>query len=74
MFNPGSPNGQKIRIDASSAQDVECDNCGSYFFEPVVLIKRLSALVSPSGEEVLIPAQLYRCADCKHINKEFLEQ
>ena len=75
MFNPNAPGGkQQVRIDASSAQDVECDKCKGYFFEPVVLIKKLSALVSPTGEEVLIPAQLYRCADCKHINKEFLEQ
>jgi DNA-directed RNA polymerase subunit RPC12/RpoP len=74
MFNSKPPNGQQIRIDASSAEDIECDNCGSYFFEPVVLMKRLSALLSPTGEEIIIPAQLYRCADCKHINKEFLEQ
>ena len=39
-----------------------------------VLLKRLSALTSPTGEEMLFPAQLFRCTDCKHINKEFLEQ
>ena len=40
MFNSNSPNGQQVRIDASSAQDVECEKCGSYFFEPVVVIKK----------------------------------
>jgi len=75
MFNPKGPGGkQQIRIDASSAKDVECDNCSSLFFEPVILLKRLSALTSPTGEEMLFPAQLFRCTDCKHINKEFLEQ
>ena len=75
MFNPNVPGGkQQVRIDASSAKDVECDSCKGLFFEPVVILKRLSALTSPTGEEMLFPAQLFRCTDCKHINKEFLQQ
>lgn len=75
MFNPNAPGGkQKLRIDASNAKDVTCDNCNSLFFEPIILLKRLTALTSPTGQEMLFPAQLFRCADCKHINKEFLEQ
>jgi len=72
MFNP--QNKQQIRIDASTAKDVACDSCESLFFEPVVILKRISALASPTGEEILFPVQLFRCTDCKHINKEFLQQ
>jgi len=75
MFNPSGPGGkQQLRIDATSAKDVTCDSCDGLFFEPVVLLKRLSPLASPSGEEMIFPAQLFRCADCKHINKEFINQ
>jgi hypothetical protein len=73
MFNPNGGK-QQLRIDASSAKDVVCDNCGGLFFEPVVILKRLSALTSPTGEEMIFPGQLFRCADCKHINKEFVNQ
>ena len=34
--------------------------------------KRLSALVSPSGKEQLVPIPVFRCDDCGHINDEFL--
>ena len=73
MFNSNSGK-QQLRIDASSAKDIPCDNCGGLFFEPVVVLKRLSALASPTGEEMIFPGQFFRCTDCKHINKEFLEQ
>ena len=75
MFNPKGPGGkQQFRIHATSAKDVECDNCGGLFFEPVIVLKRLSALTSPTGEEMIFPGQLFRCTDCKHINKEFINQ
>ena len=75
MFNPQSPGGkQQVRIDATSAKDVSCDDCEGLFFEPIVVLKKLSALASPTGQEIIIPAQLFRCAGCKHINKEFLQQ
>ena len=45
MFNPSGPGGkQQFRIDATSAKDVVCDNCGSLFFETIIVLKRLSAI------------------------------
>ena len=33
--------------------------------------RRLSALLSPHGKETMIPMQVFACAKCGHINKEF---
>ena len=34
--------------------------------------KSISAVLSPTGKESLIPLQVYRCTECKHINSGFL--
>ena len=37
-----------------------------------MLFKKLSAVLSPSGQTSLIPLQLYKCTECGHINDEFI--
>jgi len=36
-------------------------------------IKRISPVISPTGEEVMAPIQLFKCSECNHINESFLE-
>lgn len=62
----------KVNIDLSSAQDVTCDNCGNYTFQEVALMKRISALVSPTGKEAIVPIPTFSCNACGFINKQFL--
>ena len=38
-----------------------------------MMLKKLSALVSPTGQEALIPVAAFACDSCGHINKEFQE-
>ena len=33
---------------------------------------KISAVLSPTGKESMIPLQIYKCDKCGHINKEFL--
>jgi hypothetical protein len=62
----------KLNIDLSTAQDVTCDNCGNYTFQEVALMKRISALVSPTGKEAIVPIPTFACNACGFINKQFL--
>ena len=61
-----------INIKLDDLTSVKCDGCEGECFRPVVLIKRLSPLVSPTGKEQVIPIQIFRCDDCGHINEVFL--
>lgn len=61
-----------MNLDLSNAQDVTCDNCGNYTFNEVVLMKRISALVSPTGKEAIVPIPTFACNACGFINKQFL--
>tara|TARA_R100000234_G_C4952152_1_gene157829 strand:+ start:316 stop:555 length:240 start_codon:yes stop_codon:yes gene_type:complete len=64
--------GLNVNIDPKDLEDVVCDKCGSQCFEQTFLFKRLSAVLSPTGQETMIPLQIYRCADCGNINDIFL--
>jgi len=63
---------QQVNLDLSNAQDVTCDNCGNYTFQEVVLMKKVSALVSPTGKEAIVPIPTFSCNACGYINKQFL--
>ena len=62
---------QKVNVDLNQAENVECEECKGNYFMPVFGIKRLSALISPTGQETMVPIQMFCCVECKHINKEF---
>ena len=72
--NIGQQQQQQIKVDLNSADDVNCDECEGTLFAPVFFVKRLSALVSPTGEEVMVPVQTFQCAKCNHVNNEFVEK
>ena len=59
--------GQKtnIKVDLKSAESVVCDDCGFDQFVDRYFIKKISALISPSGKEQMIPLRMYVCAKCK---------
>lgn len=61
-----------MNIDLSQAQDITCENCGNYTFNEVSLMKRISALVSPTGKEAIVPIPTFACNACGFINKQFL--
>ena len=62
----------QIKINASDLKDVVSENCGGKVFREATMFKKLSALVSPTGKEQIVPIPVFRCDDCGHINKEFL--
>jgi hypothetical protein len=61
----------KIQLNAEDLSDIVCENCGCCYFRQVNAFKRISALVSPTGKEQIIPVPTFRCDDCGHINDEF---
>ena len=61
-----------LNIDFSQTTPEVCDECGHDVFVSVFKIRKLSALLSPTGEESMIPMQVFACAKCGHINKSFL--
>ena len=64
---------KNINIDLNNIENMKCDECENETFTPAFIIKHLSPLVSPTGQETMVPIQIFKCTDCGHINKRFLE-
>tara|TARA_Y100000034_G_scaffold47666_1_gene58711 strand:- start:886 stop:1161 length:276 start_codon:yes stop_codon:yes gene_type:complete len=62
-----------VQVDLREADTIKCDDCGNYLFITSHILKRLSALLSPTGEEALIPVQVYSCGDCGKVPSKLLE-
>jgi uncharacterized Zn finger protein len=63
---------QQVSVDINQATDIACSNCGNKFFHEVTFFKKLSALLSPTGQEAIIPIPTYACLECGNINDEFM--
>lgn len=66
-------NQQGMQVDLSKATDLEC-KCGSKLFQPVMAIKTLSALISPTGQETMVPIQMYACIKCDEVPEKFKQE
>ena len=61
------------QVDLTHAKTLECDECGGKGFKQTMMLKKLSALMSPNGQESIIPVAAFACEKCGHVNKEFQE-
>jgi len=67
-----SPPRVKMNVDMSLATDVKCESCEGVAFSSCFLIKKLPAVISPSGQETIIPVETFACNSCGHINQQFM--
>ena len=58
-------------IDLKHAKTMQCDSCEGKGFKQTMMLKKLSPLMSPNGQEAIIPVGVFACEKCGHINKEF---
>jgi len=61
----------KPKIDLKQQPTVVCDKCGSKYFKEVVLIKKVSKILTGSPEDTIVPFPSYRCDDCGNVNEDF---
>lgn len=66
------PQQQQLNIDFSQTTPVKCDECGCEHFTQALIMRKLSPLLSPTGQPALIPIPVYACHKCGHVNQEFL--
>lgn len=64
----------RLNVNLKECKNIVCDSCDHTFFNTAFVIKEVSSLVSPTGEEMILPVQLFSCASCNHVNEAFLEQ
>ena len=65
----GMPQGQQ-QLDISKADTIVCEECGNASFRQAFFLKKISALMSPTGKEAIVPMQVFSCGNCGAIQKD----
>ncbi len=63
-----------MNVDLSKANTMKCEKCENPTFKQTLMLHRLSALVSPNGQETIVPAAVFACEKCGHVNEEFTKK
>ena len=62
---------RQMNVDISQTSPIVCEECNNKTFKQTMLLRKLSALISPTGQETIIPVGVFACEQCGHINSEF---
>ena len=73
MMIPGKDGQMKQTIDFSKTKEICCEKCKNTTFKQTLMLRKMSALVAPNGQETIIPMQVFACEECGHVNKEFAD-
>ena len=71
MILPEKDGQAQQTIDVSQTVPVKCEKCENQTFKQTLLLRKLSVLVSPNGQEQYIPVGVFACEKCGHVNTEF---
>lgn len=60
---------QDLNVDLFGLDNIPCSNleCGNVYFDSVILLKRVPAIMSPSGKEMEYAVQLLKCTSCGRV-------
>ena len=48
-------------VDLSKAKTMKCEKCENPTFKQSLMLHKISALLSPNGQETIIPAAVFAC-------------
>ena len=72
MIETQGPDGQRqMNVDMSQTSEMKCDECGNNTFKQTMMLRKMSAIISPTGQETIIPMAVFACEKCGHVNEEF---
>ena len=67
------PQQAQVKDAFKQAESMKCEYCGNYVFIKGTVLKRLSPLVSPTGQEAIVPIEIYSCGNCGKVPKTMLK-
>ena len=67
----GGPQEPQQQIDITKTNKIVCEKCENDTFEQTLMLRKLSAIVSPTNQETIVPVQIFDCKKCGHVNDEF---
>lgn len=62
---------QNINISLDQTTPVKCDECENDHFIQALHIRKVSAILSGTGQPSYLPIPMFACTKCNHVNIEF---
>ena len=62
----------KKEIHFEDTESIKCDECGNATFIQCFFLRRISPIVSPTGQEAMVPIQVYSCGNCGKVPDKFM--
>ena len=62
----------KPQIQLDQTEAIVCEKCGCKVFQEALMMRRVSPLLTGTGQPGIVPIPVFACNDCGHVNKEFL--
>ena len=63
---------QNLNISIDQTSPVVCDSCGHLYMKEVVHMRKVSGILTGTGQPSYIPIPLFACDKCGHVNTEFV--
>jgi len=60
------------QININDTESLKCDECTNYLFIKSYFIRRISALMSPNGQEAMIPIEVFSCGNCGKVPESMM--
>jgi uncharacterized Zn finger protein len=63
---------QNLNISLEQTLPVKCDSCEHLYMKEVVHMRKVSGILTGTGQPSYIPIPLFACDKCGQVNQEFL--
>ena len=68
-----APPKAEVQLDLGEADTIQCQECGNASFIQSFFLKKISALMSPTGKEAIMPVQVFSCGNCGKVPSKMIE-
>jgi hypothetical protein len=63
---------QNLNVNLDQTLPVLCEKCEGIYFEQALHIRKVSGLLTGTGQTSYLPIPVFACKSCGHVNTEFL--
>lgn len=65
-------NNHSLNISLDQTMETVCDKCNHKYFQQALYIRKVSGILTGTGQPSYIPIPVFACTKCQHVNNEFL--
>jgi uncharacterized Zn finger protein len=63
-----------INVNIQDLETITCEKCNNATFTQVVILKKVPAILSRTGQDEIAAIPVFACNACGNVNKAFLPQ